>query len=372
MAKVQDLSRLYSRRGAKFGTGIDRVERGIFEQFRQDPQNRFLIRFGQFYFLLPSENIDKILAREPSSRFADYRRLKRASVRSGLRAINLREFDEFWHIGHIRHREKFWQQVKADGLSIKILIHDVIPLDFPETCRAGQIDQIRANFDLWARYADHIMTPSEYSRGRILAHAQNTPHVTAHPLAVETRYDCHKDAQENAFVIISTIEPRKNHILLLNIWQKLYEEMGEQSPKLWIIGKRGWDNKDVFDFLDHSPLVNKTVFELSNVTDDQLKSYLCRAKALLFPSIVEGFGLPFYEAILSNRSVLASKIPVFEENLDKASLNKLLCLNNFDDWYKKIRYFEDTQLKLAQPPEQNWQDYLAKIQDLMTQTEEHI
>ncbi len=361
MCKVQDLSRLYSRRAEKFDTGIDRVERGIFEEFRKDPNNLFLIRFGRFYFLIPSRGIDDVFAHMPRSRIADYQILKRASVASGYRSIDLAGFDEFWHLGHISHGERFWERVKAQGLQIKILIHDVIALDYPKTCREHTVTNFQVNFDQWTRFADLIVTPSEYSRARVLAHAAAEPKVVVQDLAVETFYDCTLAKAENAFVVIGTIEPRKNHILLLKIWQHLYEALGDQSPMLWIIGKRGWENEEVFEFLDNSPLMNKIVFELTDLTDEELIDHLCRAKSLLMPSIVEGFGLPFYEAILSGRSVLASRIPAFEENLDASSVKKLLSLENIEDWSKKIRYFEEVRLTLKQEPPRNWHKYLELL-----------
>ena len=42
------------------------------------------------------------------------------------------------------------------------------------------------------------------------------------------------------FVMIGTIEGRKNHLLLLHIWEKLAKELGPATPKLVLIGQRGW------------------------------------------------------------------------------------------------------------------------------------
>ena len=51
--------------------------------------------------------------------------------------------------------------------------------------------------------------------------------------------------EEPYFVIIGTIEGRKNHLLLLNIWRELYQQFGADAPKLVIIGRRGWECEQV-------------------------------------------------------------------------------------------------------------------------------
>ncbi|MDI9712574.1 hypothetical protein QM261_18810, partial [Acinetobacter baumannii] len=47
------------------------------------------------------------------------------------------------------------------------------------------------------------------------------------------------------FVMLGTIEPRKNHWFMLHIWRRLVEQMGETAPKLVVIGRRGWECENV-------------------------------------------------------------------------------------------------------------------------------
>ena len=51
---------------------------------------------------------------------------------------------------------------------------------------------------------------------------------------------------------MGTIEARKNHMLLLNIWSRLIDSMGSDAPRLLIIGHRGWEAEPVFRLLDES------------------------------------------------------------------------------------------------------------------------
>ena len=75
------------------------------------------------------------------------------------------------------------------------------------------------------------------------------------------------------FVVLGTIEPRKNHKLLLDIWERMHLKMDESRiPELRIIGARGWRNEEVFNRLDHSPMMGRTVFELGPLSDRDAKA----------------------------------------------------------------------------------------------------
>ena len=52
------------------------------------------------------------------------------------------------------------------------------------------------------------------------------------------------------FVMVGTIEPRKNHAMILQLWRALVDRHGKDAPRLVIAGKRGWENAQVFATLD--------------------------------------------------------------------------------------------------------------------------
>jgi len=110
------------------------------------------------------------------------------------------------------------------------------------------------------------------------------------------------------FVTVGTIEPRKNHALLLDVWQRL----GPDAPRLLICGARGWNNNAVFAALDSKPA---NVVELSGLTDSELAGVIKGAQALLFPSFAEGFGLPPLEALSLGTPVVCADLPVLTETI---------------------------------------------------------
>ena len=86
----------------------------------------------------------------------------------------------------------------------------------------------------------------------------------------------------------------------------------EEIPHLYIVGRRGWLNEAVFQRLDTLPFMGKTVFE--QVLDDtDLARRMAAARAVLFPSLAEGYGLPLAEALAAGTPVLASDLPALRE-----------------------------------------------------------
>ena len=120
------------------------------------------------------------------------------------------------------------------------------------------------------------------------------------------RFDCPH------FVVVGTIEGRKNHELLLHIWQRMADG-GGSVPLLVIVGQRGWEAESVTAMLDCGSELKGSVLELGRCADDELAAIIAGARALLMPSFAEGFGLPVVEALELGTPVIASDLAVFRE-----------------------------------------------------------
>src|SRR5690606_35492466 len=112
---------------------------------------------------------------------------------------------------------------------------------------------------------------------------------------------------------LGTIEGRKNHLLILNLWADMARRLGPACPQLVIIGQRGWECEQTVDMLERCEAIRGHVTELPRCDDATLGAYMRGARALLFPSFVEGYGLPLVEALASKTPVIASDLAVFRE-----------------------------------------------------------
>jgi alpha-1,2-rhamnosyltransferase len=110
---------------------------------------------------------------------------------------------------------------------------------------------------------------------------------------------------------VSTIEPRKNHRYLLDAFELLW---AQQSPaRLCIIGRVGWKCEALIKRIEAHPELGQRLFMFNQLDDSGLEYAYARAKALVFSSHDEGFGLPLVEAMQRGLPAMGSDIPVFHE-----------------------------------------------------------
>ncbi|WP_299348969.1 glycosyltransferase family 1 protein [uncultured Shimia sp.] len=216
--------------------------------------------------------------------------------------------------------------VKAlPGGRVAAFVHDTIPLDHPEVSTHKSRVKFERLLHRVRQHADVILTNSHVSARDIERHLSAWGPVgrihVAH-LGVEPDFFQNEDNREAPpftnpfFLMVGTIEPRKNHKLILDVWDQLSREIApEKTPHLVICGRRGWLNEEVFDRLNSSPLRGTYLHEFNNISDAEIRTYLNHCTAALFPSIVEGFGLPPVEAAAAGAPVICSDLEVFHETL---------------------------------------------------------
>ena len=222
-----------------------------------------------------------------------------------------------------------------------VMIHDTIPLDYPqyqtEASRAKFVERLTTVIN----FANHIVVPSDDVAEAVEKRMVGTGHrvpilitpqgidLGAAPLAVE-------QSSKPYFVIVGTIEPRKNHAMLFEIWERMHAKMDESRiPELRIIGARGWSNDEVFKKLDTSPMMGRTVFELGPLPDAEMKAHLAGATGLLFPSHVEGFGLPPFEATQMGVPSICAPLRSIELYLGETPI--YADPDNMYQWFQAIR-----------------------------------
>ena len=130
--------------------------------------------------------------------------------------------------------------------------------------------------------------------------------------AREQFYDEHLQKDDFRYLlVVSTMEPRKNHARLIAAWRMLRSRLGEDL-KLVLVGRPGWGSDSTIDLMrDHQ--ARGQLFNLSGVPSANLRTLYANAAAVVCPSIAEGFDLSGVEAMLSGGVVAASDIPAHRE-----------------------------------------------------------
>jgi glycosyltransferase involved in cell wall biosynthesis len=226
------------------------------------------------------------------------------------------------------HRFFRWLSRRSDVVPV-FLVHDLLPLDVPEFFPDGYERRFERRVETIVRRAPAIIATTWEVAQRIAREycVRGLAPVPIHvePLASPLEQAADIDSRDAAFldgisyfVAVSTIEPRKNHALLIQVWRALIQK-GRATPKLVIVGKRGWENQQTFRELDLAPDLRPHVIEVPSLPSAHLRSLIQHAQAVLMPSFAEGYGLPIVEALTLGTPVVCSDIPVFREvSQDKA------------------------------------------------------
>ncbi|MBO0904563.1 glycosyltransferase family 4 protein [Jiella sonneratiae] len=209
------------------------------------------------------------------------------------------------------------------------LIHDAIPVDYPEFCSPGSADRHHRRLKTVAEKGELIVVNSAATETAVAGYMRSqgwrVPRTEVVHLGVDRWFSLERteDApvpEAPYFVCVGTIEPRKNLIFLLNVWRGVVERLGASAPKLVLVGRRGWENENIIDVLERSREIGPHLVEVADLSDLGLSALLKGARALLAPSLVEGFSLPVAEALAIGTPVIASDIAVHREIADDRAM----------------------------------------------------
>ena len=316
-----DVSRLVGRfLKGRLPTGVDRVCQEYLIHY--GPRARALVHMGGHTLVFDhrmSTRMFHTLQGPPSpSRIHYANRIvrgiataRRPSVAAGTVLLNP---------GHSGlDRESYGKLIQTRKLAPVFVVHDLIPMTHPEFGRPGERDKHLARMERVFELGRAVVTNSQATLDALSAFAAQSgkrlPPSTAALLGPGKRANASHGRMKSDpyFVMLGTIEPRKNHWLLLQVWRRLVERLGDRAPRLVLIGQRGWECENVVDMLERCEALRGVVTELSACSDSELSNYLHHARALLFPSFAEGYGMPVLEALAQGVPVIASALPVFRE-----------------------------------------------------------
>jgi len=215
--------------------------------------------------------------------------------------------------------------LKRENARLVCLVHDLIPIQYPEYARPGGADLHARRMWTVASMADGIIANSQATLDALqpwLDRAGRRPAAVVAHLGTEARPEVAPHAADRPyFVCVGTIEPRKNHLLLLHLWRAMAERSGPGAiPKLVLIGRRGWENEQVIDLLERCPALKDCVEEHAGLPDTQVQALIAGARGLLLPSFAEGYGMPVTEALALGVPVLCSDLPALREAGGKVPL----------------------------------------------------
>uniref|UniRef100_UPI004056675A glycosyltransferase family 4 protein n=1 Tax=Acetatifactor sp. TaxID=1872090 RepID=UPI004056675A len=251
--------------------------------------------------------------------------------------------------------------LKAQGTRIVAHIYDIISITHPQYCLERGVYNFMDFLGAHLQYADDIIvnaqaTVDELEKlpGRI---GCKLPACHVVPLGADFRVrkeiadedvnsNIVKTVKENPYILmVGTIEPRKNHKLLLEAYDKGLKELGYN---IIMAGYMGWDMEEFQERLHHHPDYGTRIHHFEGLDDNTITYLYQNAKFLVFCSYTEGFGLPIIEAIQRGTPVLAADVPVlrevggdycvwFEQDSVEELIGQISYLNEDAQAYRKLK-----------------------------------
>jgi glycosyltransferase involved in cell wall biosynthesis len=214
-------------------------------------------------------------------------------------------------------------RLKRDkGVGFALLIYDIIPLRRPEWCDAGLVRIFSEWLGAVLPLADDVLTISHASAADVERFAAQRGQTLRRPPVVVpmgTGFSSEAsaildDAEASRLppagsyaLIVSTIEARKNHLLLFRVWRRLLDEMPPEAvPTLVFAGRIGWLVDDLMQQLRNAGFLEGKIVVIENPSDGELGQLYRGCLFTVFPSFYEGWGLPVTESLSFGKPCIVS------------------------------------------------------------------
>ena len=223
-----------------------------------------------------------------------------------------------------KYMKSFQISFKKNGGKIGTILYDLIPIENPQFCTPIA----RRAFELWLYHitdeCDAIFSISKavqdaYKKWLSSSTKQSTAYLGYFHLGANFNLNKtnkpvplpHSLNKCQYYMQVSTVEPRKGYSDLLTAFEKLWE--AGLNAALVIVGKKGWMVDSLSNRIEQHKQAGKLLFWFKNASDEELKSLYNGARAIVFASEAEGFGLAAIEGLYYGKPVIVRDLPVFRE-----------------------------------------------------------
>lgn len=331
--------------------GIVRTERELVQHFLNHcPQAAFFSydSADDAFWLVPREEVAALFPAAPtvSATTPSHGRLDEKVL------LRFRSDDVVVSVGlqwDIAYMVRLYAEKKRRGMFVVQMVYDIVPIVMPEYCVPGMERKFPQFIVDAAWTADLIFCISESTRRDLESYyarvGLKAPVMARALLGSDIPTASLADPagklglEPGEFVLyVSTIEPRKNHQMLFNIWRELHETARESLVPLIFVGNVGWNTADLMHFIKASEALHPDYDRvMSDVADAELDWLYRNARFTLYPSLYEGWGLPVAESLARGKVCIASNASSIPEV--GGPLSDLLDPLDHVGWRDRIRHF---------------------------------
>ncbi|MBR6386057.1 MAG: glycosyltransferase family 4 protein [Ruminococcus sp.] len=347
-----DLSNLMA---VDFLTGIQRVVKEIVVRMLESGKNELV--------LMTYSHVRNVYRKIDNKKFYDYfahgkgnrgsavtvEKIEPRDIPSGAVFFDI---DSVWN-SRVK-RSYLFPVLKQNGVKIVTQLYDLIPITHPQFCH----ENTAMNFMIYTganiKYADLIITSADATvkalneltdklsakrkktivvpLGSDFAKKTNDPTEVSDKKVAEIAENC------KYILMVGTIEPRKNHSLVIDA---LENGLAQKGIKVIFAGRIGWNVEKLEKRIKTHHLFNKSLFFVEKPNDATIDMLYKNAFAVAFPTFNEGFGLPVIEAFQRGTPVIASDIGVLHEVA--GDMAEYFNPNDKDDFIKCVSRIADDE-----------------------------
>ena len=261
-----------------------------------------------------------------------YEKFSRIKAVRGAKPIEPTEGDLFLLPDAYWPRRNVWEAVdhaREQGAMIATVLYDLIPVTHPEFVGIKRKDSFLQYLQKMATKSDLIVAISDTVRNQareflptLCGDEPVCKDIRSFELGAElssSQGHVRKSVQElfapgtadTPYLMVATFDPRKNHRYLIDAFDLLWKQ--RPDLKLCMVGRIGWLCEDILIQLEKHSRRNRELFVFHDLSDAELQYCYSSSRGVIFPSIVEGFGLPIVEALWHGQKTFASDTPIHRE-----------------------------------------------------------
>ena len=231
-------------------------------------------------------------------------------------------------IEHLAQEEVF-KKMKRNGCRVILTVYDLLPLQLPD-CFPTEVEAIFNRWLLSASNFAEFLCDSKTVEIDLKNYLLSNNHKliksswfypgsnfvkNVSSKGISERQSLFLDGLNKFkfnFLMVGTIEPRKGHRTILDLFTHLWKDEKE-NVSLTFIGKEGWMVRELTRSFKDSEFFDKNFFWFNDASDYFLDQCYKQTDAVIIASLNEGYGLPIIEASQRNCRIIANDIPIFRE-----------------------------------------------------------
>ncbi|MBN1323070.1 MAG: glycosyltransferase [Methanotrichaceae archaeon] len=311
-------------------SGVIRVTRRLSREFQRYLNPIFVVwDYKTANYVLPISQEYRQLGKFNGPLMADEMKVSPDNYRIPLSDyLSLVDSDSTWLLfsetidemrGHLARR-----YARENGINLAAIFYDAIPVLFPDLCKDSSIRYNHSNYLVGLSECDVVIPISKFSSDCLekfwsdndIKGCRLSPNLLPGEFGLSERnttVQIPSNYEKIHILCVSTLEPRKNHRTLIDACLLMEEKYPDLNWGLTLVGNRYAGADDIVDFIQDVSAKNSRIRWLGVVDDAKLHALYDEATFTVYPSIIEGFGMPILESVWHGRPCICYREGVMAE-----------------------------------------------------------